>query len=337
MRRILVVNSSVSGAASVSRMLVDEAVQRLLEATPGAAVTHRDLGDGAVPHLTPTTVLGVRGVASTDDERTTEALSGALIAELQAADVVVIGAPMYNFSIASSLRTWFDHVLRPRVTFSYSEAGPEGLLTDKRAIVVESRGGVYSEGPAKATDFQEPYLRQLLGFIGITDVTFIHAERIGFGAEASELSISAAKARIAEVAARIASGEPAAAAIEDAPADYAMIMQTNLVRVFGERDASRRLLAIGEIYDTGAVLHEPDSSVRGHDAISDAVTTLLGNLPPDFAFTAIRPALGHNGVGRLQWRAGPPGGPIAVTGLDVARVEGGLIRSLHVFIDQPDA
>jgi hypothetical protein len=112
-------------------------------------------------------------------------------------------------------------------------------------------------------------------------------------------------------------------------------MQANLERVFGERDTSRRIKAIRDLYAEDAELHEPHQSVRGHDAISQAVTDLLAHLPPDFIFTAIRPALGHNGFGRLQWRAGSPGGPVAVTGTDVAHVERGLIRTLHVFPDQP--
>jgi hypothetical protein len=118
--------------------------------------------------------------------------------------------------------------------------------------------------------------------------------------------------------------------------DYEKIMQANLQLVFGESDALWRIAAIRELYAPDAELHEPHQSVRGHDAISQAVTDLLAHLPPDFTFTAIRPALGHNGVGRLQWSAGPPGGPVAVTGTDVAHVERGRIRSLHVFIDQPD-
>jgi SnoaL-like domain len=117
--------------------------------------------------------------------------------------------------------------------------------------------------------------------------------------------------------------------------DYEKIMQANLERVFGERDASRRIEAIRELYVDDAELHEPQRSARGHDTIAEAVSELLAHLPPDFTFTAIRPALGHNGFSRLQWRAGPPGGPVAVTGTDVAHVERGLIRSLHVFLDQP--
>lgn len=118
--------------------------------------------------------------------------------------------------------------------------------------------------------------------------------------------------------------------------DFETLMRANLDSVFGERDPTRRMAAIRRIYEENAELHEPQRSVRGHEAISQAVTDLLEHLPPDFEFTAIRPASGHNGVGRLQWRAGPRGGPAAVTGTDVAHVEGGLIRTLHVFLDQPD-
>ena len=190
MDRILAINSSTSGEGSVSRALVEDTVQSLLAANPDAVVTRRDLGGDPIPHLTPKTVAGIRAVAATEDELVTKSLSDDLIAELQHATVLVIGAPMYNFSIPSSLRTWFDHVLRPRVTFAYGE----------------SRGGLYTEGPAKVIDFQEPYLKQLLGFIGITDVAFVHAEKIGFGPEAREAGIAHARSQIAAAVAQIAAG-----------------------------------------------------------------------------------------------------------------------------------
>ncbi|PKM19579.1 MAG: FMN-dependent NADH-azoreductase [Gammaproteobacteria bacterium HGW-Gammaproteobacteria-15] len=198
MNHILVINSSLSGDTSVSRILVDNAVQRLTAVNPNAVVTYRDVGDTPIPHLTSSTVAGIRAVAETPAELAAQALSDELIAELKAADVVVIGAPMYNFSIPTSLRAWFDHVLRPRVTFAYKDGSVQGLLQGIRAIVIEARGGLYSEGPTKAMDFQEPYLKTLLGFIGITDVTFIHAEKIGHGPEAREIAITTAKSRIAQ-------------------------------------------------------------------------------------------------------------------------------------------
>jgi FMN-dependent NADH-azoreductase len=196
MSTILFLNSSVSSHTSVSRLLVEEAVSRLLEAEPGATVVHRDLGAAPIPHLTTTNLAGVRGVPTTDAELAARALSDQLIAELRTADTIVIGAPVYNFSIPTGLRAWFDYVLRAGETFSYSEAGPRGLLGGKRVIVIESRGGLYSEGPAQAIDFQEPYLRHLLGFMGLADVAFIRAERIGFGPDAREAALIGAKEKI---------------------------------------------------------------------------------------------------------------------------------------------
>ena len=115
--------------------------------------------------------------------------------------------------------------------------------------------------------------------------------------------------------------------------DYDKLMQANLARVFNERDPVKRLAAIGELYAQDAVLYEPETSVTGHASISDTVAALLTSLPPDFAFTAIGPALGHHNIGRLRWQAGPPSGPVAVTGMDIVHFQNGLIHSLYVFIE----
>jgi FMN-dependent NADH-azoreductase len=200
MNTILVIDSAASGEASVSRTLVREAVAALTAEYQPDRVVYRNLGQSPVPHLTEANLAGVRGTPETEAEHTARALSDELIAELRAADVIVIGAPMYNFSIPTTLRAWFDHVLRAGETFRYSEAGPQGLLEGKKVIVVESRGGLYSEGPAQALDFQEPYLRHLLGFIGLTEVSFVRAERIGFGPEAREAAIAAATDSLRQLA-----------------------------------------------------------------------------------------------------------------------------------------
>jgi len=197
---ILVLNSSVLGDGPVSRLLVEEAVQQLSKTNPGATVIRRDLGVTPIPHLTTANVAGIKMEPSTDAEFAARALSDELIAELRAADTVVIGAPMYNFSIPTGLRAWFNYVLRAGETFRHTEAGPQGLLTGKRVIVVEPRGGLYSEDPAQAIDFQEPYLRTLLGFIGLGDVTLIHAEKIGFGPEAHEAALASAEQALAAAA-----------------------------------------------------------------------------------------------------------------------------------------
>jgi FMN-dependent NADH-azoreductase len=193
---ILVINSSAAGEGSVSRELVEHALATVLRDAPGARVVRRDLGANPVPHLQTSTLNGVRGTPATAAERAARQLSDQLIAELRAADTVIIGAPMYNFGVATGLRAWFDHVLRAGETFSYSSDGPRGLLGGKRVIVIESRGGLYSEGPAAAVDFQEPYLRHLLGFIGLQDVSFVHAEKIGYGAEARAAALEGARRRL---------------------------------------------------------------------------------------------------------------------------------------------
>jgi len=203
MSTVLVLNSSALGDASVSGRLVQEAVARLRSGDPGLRVVTRDLGADPIPHLTLDAATAVRGAEPANpDQAAARSLSDALVAELRAADTLVIGAPMYNFGIASTLKAWFDHVLRAGVTFRYGESGPEGLLTGKRAIVVETRGGLYSEGPAKAMDSQEPHLRTLLGFIGITDVTFVRAEKLAFGPDARDQAIGAARAELERLTAR---------------------------------------------------------------------------------------------------------------------------------------
>jgi FMN-dependent NADH-azoreductase len=194
MTTALVLTSSALGSASVSTGLVQEALAHLRAQDPDLKATIRDLGAHPVPHFTQDASAGLRGgEPTTKGQADARALSDELIAELQAADTIIIGAPMYNFGIASTLKAWFDYVLRAGVTFRYTEAGPEGLVKGKRAIVIESRGGLYSEGPAHAMDSQEPHLRTLLGFIGVTDVTFIRAEKLAFGDETRELSIQAAR------------------------------------------------------------------------------------------------------------------------------------------------
>jgi FMN-dependent NADH-azoreductase len=200
MSTVLVLNSSATGDASVSRVVVNDAVARLQAHDPDLVVLHRNIGENPIPHLSPDAAVALQGRQPTKEHQANVlALSDELIGELQRADTIIIGAPMYNFGIPSTLKSWFDHVLRAGVTFRYSEAGPEGLLKGKRAVVVLARGGFYSEGPAQAMDAQEPHLRTLLAFIGIADVTFVRVERLAFGPEAREQSINQAMVEIGRV------------------------------------------------------------------------------------------------------------------------------------------
>lgn len=192
MPKVLIIDSAATGEASVSRKLTDR-LERSLRSHGVANIVRRDVGSDPIPHLTAETTPAIRGAeAETAAAREALALSDALVEELREADMIVIGAPMYNFGMPSTLKAWFDHVLRARVTFRYGENGPEGLLSGKKAIVVETRAGLYSEGPSAASDFQEPHIRFLLRFMGIDDVTFVRAEKLAFGADAAEASIRAA-------------------------------------------------------------------------------------------------------------------------------------------------
>ncbi|PVE21739.1 FMN-dependent NADH-azoreductase [Microvirga sp. KLBC 81] len=199
MSTALVITSSALGEASISSQLVKETVARLQSHDPDVRIIARDLGRSPIPHLNIDSATALRGTEpSNEAQAAARSLSDELIAELRAADTLVIGAPMYNFGMPSTLKAWFDYVLRAGITFRYSESGPEGLLRGKRALVIESRGGLYSEGPAQSMDSQEPHLRNLLGFMGIADVTFIRAEKLAFGPEAREQAIDAVRLQIGE-------------------------------------------------------------------------------------------------------------------------------------------
>ena len=192
MKTALIVTSSANGDASVSNSLAATLVDRLRDVEPGLSVILRDVGANPVPHLTADTVAAIKGTPESGSELAARELSDALVAELAQADLLVIASPMYNFGMSSTLKSWFDHVVRVGATVRYGENGPEGLMIGKKAVVIESRGGVYSEGPGTALDGQEAHIRTLLGFIGITDLTFVRAEKLGYGPEAAEAAIAEA-------------------------------------------------------------------------------------------------------------------------------------------------
>lgn len=192
MTTALIVTSSANGEASVSNRLAATLVEQLRAADPAVHVIQRDVGAEPLPHLTQETVAAIKGEPKGEKELAARALSDSLVEELAAADILVIASPMYNFGMSSTLKAWFDHVLRAGLTFRYTAEGPEGLMTGKKAVVIESRAGFYSEGPAAAMDGQEPHLRTLLGFIGVTDVTYVRAEKLAFGPDAAEAAITEA-------------------------------------------------------------------------------------------------------------------------------------------------
>ena len=186
--KLLHIDSSVLGENSASRSMTAAIVARLRDEHPGLEVTRRDLAAQTLPHFTP--------VLAQDHPCVTR--NGEILEEFLAADIVVIGAPMYNFTIPTQLKAWIDRILTVGKTFRYTENGPEGLVGGKRVIIASSRGGIYSEGPAAAVDFQEAYLRHVFGFIGIQDAEFVRAEGLNLGAEQREAAMAQAYARIAD-------------------------------------------------------------------------------------------------------------------------------------------
>jgi FMN-dependent NADH-azoreductase len=184
---ILHIDSSIQGDASASRQLSAAIADRLRRAHPDADYRHRDLIEAPTPHLTLDTVM-----AGDND----------LLAEFLAADTVVIGAPLYNFTIPSQLKAWFDHVIVAGRTFQYGVEGPVGLVPDKRVIVAVARGGVYAEGsPYAPYEHAETLMRVLLGFIGVTRPEFVVAEGLKLGDEPRAAALAAASAQVEALAA----------------------------------------------------------------------------------------------------------------------------------------
>ena len=200
---LLHIDSSILGENSVSRSLSASIVERAKKLHPGISVTYRDLAADALPHLSPAHIAAWHGAPADAALAADLAVGGAIIDELFAADIIVIGAPMYNFTVPTQLKAWIDRSLIAGKTFKYTEAGPQSLLPPgKKVILGLSRGGFYgADTPAAAFEHQESYLRTALGFIGLTDVTVIRAEGIAMGPEARAAAIDLAQGEIAALAA----------------------------------------------------------------------------------------------------------------------------------------
>lgn len=202
MDTLLYVTSSLFGENSTSRRIAGEFIASWQQAHPGTQVIERDLVADAIPHLSLDTLSSL---ATSEAERSpaqaaAAAYADALVDELEAADTIVLAVPMYNFSIPSTLKAWIDHVARAGRTFRYTEAGPQGLLGGKKVYIVTGRGGVYSgESAARSFDFQEPYLRAVLGFLGLDDITLIHVEGLKLGPEAAQSGLERARQTIRDI------------------------------------------------------------------------------------------------------------------------------------------
>lgn len=200
MTHILHIDSSLFSGDGVSSTLAAGLVARLRDRDPGVQVTHRDLGRDPVLHLDGARLTAIRTPAAqrTPAQQAVADEADRLIAELQAADLLVLGVPMYNFGVPSPLKAWLDHVARAGVTFRYTEQGPEGLLEGKRAVIVTSRGGHHRGRP---TDAVTGYLTTMLGFLGIEDVKVIYAEGLNLGEAERRAGLAAANDEIERLAA----------------------------------------------------------------------------------------------------------------------------------------
>lgn len=198
--KLLHIDSSILGTASVSRQLTERIAAQWRATHPGTVVDYLDLATSAPSHLSAQS-LGFRlppdAAGLTDEQREENAVSEALVSQFLAADVIVVGAPLYNFSIPSQLKAWIDRIAQAGRTFKYTDKGPVGLAGGKTVIVASTRGGVYSTSDAgNAMEHQESYLKTVFGFFGITDVRFVRAEGVAMGDAPKAQALAAAEADI---------------------------------------------------------------------------------------------------------------------------------------------
>ncbi|NRP73421.1 FMN-dependent NADH-azoreductase 1 [Ensifer psoraleae] len=197
--KVLHIDSGILGEHSVSRRLTAAVVSQIKVDRPDAEITYRDLIANGVQHLTGSQIMAPADLGGVDPALAADVQSGRqMLEEFLAADTVVVGAPMYNFSIPSQLKAWIDRLAVAGKTFRYTEAGPEGLAKGKKVIIASTRGGHYSAGPAAVMDHQESYLRTVFGFFGITDVEFVRAEGLNLGDDSKQFAISEAEKTIAQ-------------------------------------------------------------------------------------------------------------------------------------------
>jgi FMN-dependent NADH-azoreductase len=201
--KLLHVDSSILGTNSVSRQLTAEVVTQWLKSHPDTTVEYLDLAVNAPNHFSAD-AIAIKGVAQaepTEAQRAENAVSEQLVSQFLASDVIVVGAPFYNFSVPTQLKAWIDRLAQPGRTFTYSDKGPVGLATGKTMIVASSRGGVYSTSEGgQAMEHQESYLKAVFGFFGITDVRIVRAEGVAMGDESKAAALSAARADMATAA-----------------------------------------------------------------------------------------------------------------------------------------
>lgn len=196
---VLHIDSGILGEHSVSRRLTAAIIAQVKADRPDAKITYHDLVSEPVAHLTGAQIMAPAELEGVDEALAADIRAGRqMLEEFLAADTIVVGAPMYNFSVPSQLKAWIDRLAVAGKTFHYTDAGPEGLAKGKKVIIASTRGGHYSAGAAAAMDHQESYLRTVFGFFGITDVEFVRAEGLSLGADQKQSAIAEAEKVIAE-------------------------------------------------------------------------------------------------------------------------------------------
>lgn len=211
MENVLRISSGLFQESSVSSLLMDELLQAMRADDPHFQLQERNFNTQPVPHLDGAWLQAIMTAPAdrSEEQQLKAGYSDGLIAELQAADTIIIGLPMYNFSVPSMLKAWVDHIARVGVTFKYTEQGVVGLLTGKKVVLVAAMGGVHEEG---VSDFLRPYMKQVMSLIGLDDIEFVSADGLNMGPERREQGLVAARDQIARL---IASHEQRSETMEE--------------------------------------------------------------------------------------------------------------------------
>ena len=205
MSQILLVTSSPRAEASYSTQVAHALAEKLISEHKDSTLIVHDLAGDPLQHIDASlaTALNTAREQLLPSQRAVLALSDELVSELMASDIIILAAGMINFGIPSTLKSYIDYILRPGTTFRYTEKGPEGLVRGKKVYLVLARGGIYSDGPMQALNFQDPYLKAALGFIGLTDIEVITIEGVAHGADATARAVNAAMERISALAPQV--------------------------------------------------------------------------------------------------------------------------------------
>lgn len=204
-KRALIINSSTNGEKSFTNKIIKSLIDQLNQIHSDLKCTHNDLSANQPPHLTQEIISAFYTPKQNQDEKAAQLISYSenAISSLVANDIIILGAPMWNFSVPSTLKAWIDNIVRPGLTFQYENGQPKGLLNNKKLVIISSRGGVYSVGDATSMDFQEKYLASVFNFIGVKDQYVIRVEGVGQGAEFANAALEKSLLEVESIAKKL--------------------------------------------------------------------------------------------------------------------------------------